>query len=93
MPKVKLVCPHCGSDDITRDGLLRWSVPDQKWEASSELDNMDCNACGEEISDAKEVEVDAVIEPTETAEEPDRPAPDKVEVVLSASRGWRARLN
>ena len=26
MPKIKMVCPYCGSDDVTRDALARWSV-------------------------------------------------------------------
>lgn len=49
MPKIKMVCPSCGSDDVTRDCLGRWSVEEQKWEVSSELDCMQCEACGEEI--------------------------------------------
>src|SRR5271166_3335253 len=49
MPKIKMICPHCGSDDVTRDCLGRWSVKDQKWEASSELDSMQCEACDREI--------------------------------------------
>lgn len=44
----KPVCTHCGSDDVTRDGILRWSVQDQRWEVSAELQNEDCNACGGE---------------------------------------------
>ena len=49
MPKIKMICPYCGSDDVTRDALARWSVPEQKWEVSSELDTMQCEACGREI--------------------------------------------
>ncbi len=57
--KVKLVCPNCGSENITRDGLLRWSVPEQKWEVAGELDCMNCDDCdGEEISEAEEIEVE-----------------------------------
>ena len=56
-PKVKMVCSWCGSDDVTRDGLLRWSVEEQKWEVSCELDNADCNKCGGEAS-LEEVEID-----------------------------------
>jgi hypothetical protein len=29
MPKTKMICPHCGSDDVTRDCLGRWSVERQ----------------------------------------------------------------
>ena len=49
MPKIKMTCPHCGSDDVTRDCLGRWSVERQNWEVSSELDSMQCEACDREI--------------------------------------------
>lgn len=49
MPKLKMVCPYCGSEDVTRDALARWSVEEQKWEVSSELDSMQCEACDREI--------------------------------------------
>ena len=49
MPKIKMICPHCGSDDVTRDCLGRWSVKNQRWEVSSELDSMQCEACDREI--------------------------------------------
>ena len=49
MPKIKMICPECGSDDVTRDCLGRWSVERQTWEVSSELDNMQCEACDREI--------------------------------------------
>jgi hypothetical protein len=49
MPKINMICPHCGSDDVTRDCLGRWSVERQTWQVSSELDNMQCEACDREI--------------------------------------------
>jgi len=49
MPKIKMICPYCGSDDVTRDALARWSVAEQTWEISSELDGMQCEACDREI--------------------------------------------
>ncbi len=49
VPKIKMICPYCGSDDVTRDALARWSVPGQKWEVSSELDSMHCEACDRDI--------------------------------------------
>jgi hypothetical protein len=49
MAKVKMICPRCGSDDVTRDGLARRSLEEQKWEISSELDCMQCEACEEEL--------------------------------------------
>jgi predicted nucleic-acid-binding Zn-ribbon protein len=55
--KIKLACPACGSDDITRDGVLRWSVEDQRWEAAGEFDQMDCAECGAEFHEAREIAV------------------------------------
>src|SRR5271168_3291551 len=49
MPKIKMICPECGSDDVTRDCLWRWSVERQTWEVSSELHNMQCEAFDREI--------------------------------------------
>ena len=45
MRKIK-VCSHCLSSNVTQDALSRWSVEDQKWELSGELDNTDCDDCG-----------------------------------------------
>jgi len=48
--RIKIVCAKCGSENVTRDTLARWSVADQKWEVSSELDNFDCDDCCNEVS-------------------------------------------
>lgn len=45
---IKMICLKCGSENVTRDGLLKWSVPDQVWEMSAELDNTQCDDCGAE---------------------------------------------
>jgi hypothetical protein len=47
-----MICPYCGSDDVTRDCLARWNVADQQWEVTSELDSMQCEACDREIGPA-----------------------------------------
>ncbi len=52
--KITLHCPRCGSEDITRDGLLRWCVDAQAWEAAGELDAMNCDACDAEFYGAEE---------------------------------------
>jgi len=44
---VKMVCSNCGSDDVTRDAVVRWSIQSQQWEVSNVFDNSDCEACGE----------------------------------------------
>ncbi len=51
-PKIRMICPYCGSDDVTRDCLARWNVADQQWEVTSELDSMRCEACDREIGPA-----------------------------------------
>ena len=46
--KIKVVCPTCGSDDVTRDGILSWDIPTQEWVVVGEYDDMTCNECGYE---------------------------------------------
>jgi DNA-directed RNA polymerase subunit RPC12/RpoP len=45
---VTYVCSTCGSDDVSRDALAAWSVPEQRWELQTELDNANCERCGDE---------------------------------------------
>jgi len=45
MAKVKMICPRCGSDDVTRDCVARRRLEEQKWEVSSDIDCMQCEAC------------------------------------------------
>lgn len=47
--KIKMICAKCGSEDVTRDGFLKWSVEKQAWDVVGELDHADCNSCGEEV--------------------------------------------
>jgi hypothetical protein len=58
--KIRVVCSVCGSLNVTRDALARWSEPEQKWEVSGELDNTDCDDCGEE-RDLVDVSLDTII--------------------------------
>lgn len=46
----KICCRHCGSENVSRDAIARWSVTDQRWEISDVLDNADCDDCGGETS-------------------------------------------
>lgn len=52
---VKIVCGHCGSENITRDALARWCVQSQAWEVSNPLDNADCEDCGASGGDVLKV--------------------------------------
>lgn len=58
MARIKIVCSRCGSDDVTRDGILTWSVSGQCWEVCSELDATNCNACDGDEVDLDEVDLD-----------------------------------
>lgn len=46
--RIALVCATCGSIDLTRDALTRWSVEQQRWELRGLLDSVTCEQCGEE---------------------------------------------
>ncbi len=46
----KPVCSECGSDNVTRDGILDWNVNAQEWQYHAPLDNTDCNECGGECN-------------------------------------------
>lgn len=48
--RIRVCCSTCGSVNVTRDALARWSEELQQWEISSELDNSDCDDCGGETT-------------------------------------------
>jgi predicted RNA-binding Zn-ribbon protein involved in translation (DUF1610 family) len=48
----KLLCPHCGSDNIIRDACAKWDGA--QWVLLSVYDNMTCNDCEREFYEAKE---------------------------------------
>ena len=52
---VTYICSTCGSDDVSRDALAAWSVPEQRWELKTEFDNANCERCG---SDTRLIEVE-----------------------------------
>lgn len=59
--RVKLVCPHCGSEDVCCDASAAWSVEDQDWELCSTYDNRFCNECGWDGHALKEVPVEPLV--------------------------------
>lgn len=59
--RLKYVCPHCKSENLTSDAVARWSVPNQAWEIAAHLGNCDCDDCGEEFPEAEAVEI--ILEP------------------------------
>lgn len=43
---IRLTCPHCGSERITRDAVAVWSAARQAWEIAGLRDAMTCETCG-----------------------------------------------
>ena len=44
--KVKMVCAHCGSDDVRADAYAEWDVEAQKWEIAQTFEKgAYCNKC------------------------------------------------
>lgn len=46
MTKVRIVCTHCGGENITIMAYMRWDINNQKWKLSSYSDDQDyCEDC------------------------------------------------
>jgi hypothetical protein len=44
--KVKMVCSHCGSEDVLCDAYAVWNTDNQEWEIGSLFDKgAYCNTC------------------------------------------------
>jgi hypothetical protein len=44
--KVRMVCSHCGSEDVFTDAYARWDVKSQAWEIAQTFDKgAYCNHC------------------------------------------------
>ena len=54
---VKMLCPHCGSDDICRDASAKWDAQHADWVMSGVQDTMTCQACDTDFDEAREDEV------------------------------------
>lgn len=52
--KVRMVCGHCGSDEVTRDAWAAWDAEAQRWALSATFDYGFCHRC---MTDAKIEEV------------------------------------
>lgn len=48
-PKIKIVCPYCGSDNVARDAAARWNTETQRWEITSLMDSGGCDGCDSEL--------------------------------------------
>ena len=45
VPKVRIVCENCGSEDVSRDAWGDWDVRRQRWELRTVFDYAHCHAC------------------------------------------------
>jgi hypothetical protein len=44
--KVKMVCAHCGSDEVRADAYAQWDVEAQEWEVAQTFDKgAYCSKC------------------------------------------------
>lgn len=46
--RVKIVCPHCGSDNVSKDSSALWDVDAQAWTFGDVQDCETCQDCGAE---------------------------------------------
>lgn len=49
-PRLRMVCSHCGSEEVKRDAWATWSTETQEWELSDTFDNAYCDDCDGETS-------------------------------------------
>ena len=57
MTTLKMVCEHCGGENVKRDAWAEWDVASQQWTLGAVFDNSYCDGCGGETS-IEEVEID-----------------------------------
>ena len=43
--KIKFICDHCGSDDITIDVATRWDIDAQDWRIDHDVEDTYCENC------------------------------------------------
>jgi hypothetical protein len=56
-PRYKMVCPDCGSDDVSKDATVRWDVDKQAWGVTGLFDGGHCDGCDIELKRFNEVEI------------------------------------
>lgn len=66
MPKIKIVCDRCGSEDVRRDACASWNTDTQDWELASTYDSFSCDDCDDECG-VEEIEIpdEAPVNPAE----------------------------
>lgn len=54
-PRIKMVCSHCGSEEVKRDAWAEWDTEKQDWVLSSIYDHTYCEGCEGEADLSEEV--------------------------------------
>jgi len=54
---VRVICEHCGSDDVYGSATVVWDVEAQMWEIEGFIDAMHCNACDAEYIDTHRIQL------------------------------------
>lgn len=49
-PKIKIVCSHCGGENVMRDAYAAWNPETQQWELGNVFDQGYCEDCGGEAT-------------------------------------------
>ena len=49
-PRIKMVCSHCGSDNVRNDAWACWDVEKQDWVLEDVLQDTYCGECDGESS-------------------------------------------
>lgn len=58
---VRMTCPKCNGENISRDGTLRWDTTAQKWYVSGEHDTFYCDDCDVDFKEAREEPMGGVL--------------------------------
>lgn len=45
---LRIICDHCGTEDVKRDAWAAWNFDSQEWKLHSTYDNAYCERCGDE---------------------------------------------
>jgi hypothetical protein len=69
MTRIRKVCAHCGSEDITYDALVCWDVDLQDWTFSTLLDAGACENCGAELWE-KDIRDEEIVEDQAKGDQP-----------------------
>lgn len=62
-PRIRMVCSHCGSENVTRDASASWSIEAQAWVLKGVMDTTYCEVCND-VSALNEVALRPVFQVT-----------------------------